>query len=99
MGIKKLSRNIEKMLMEDEHIKAIHCFDHKTFPEINYSLWKYEGKARDNITGLRGYVDASCVEDIFGSDHMARRKWRDGTMGRNQIFQQVLDSDGMGAGK
>ena len=99
MGVKRLSEGIEKTLTKDEHVKAIHYFDHEVFPEINYSLWKYERRAQDSVTALQDYIDAPCIEDTFGNDHVARRKWRDDVTARDQIIQQVLDDDVMGAGK
>lgn len=90
---KNISRNeIEDLLKENPHVVDIHYYVHSGFPDIDTSLWRSEQKAQREIGYLQDYIDALCIEDDFGTDHSARRAWRD-EIGKNKVIRSFLKND------
>ena len=83
---------IEALLREDKHIIGIHKYKHDGFPDIDTSLQRSEQKAQRVIRNLQDYIDALCIEDDFGTDHAARRRWRD-EIGENKMVRSTLKND------
>ena len=68
---------IERILQNDQHIVAIHPAEEWKIPTISYSRFKQEKKAsvEDKVKQIVDFLNCPYIEDDFGSDHPARRKW------------------------
>ena len=85
--------SIEELLLADPNVEALHKFPHPAFPNIDYSMWKNPSKAKGEIVFLQEYIDAISIGDRFGSDHSARRQWRNNqTDGQ---IQNIIEKDSL----
>ena len=68
---------IERILLADPHVVAIHPAEEWKIPEIDASLWNTGAeKGSDVVQGIVQYLNEKYIEDDFGNNHTARRKWR-----------------------
>ena len=66
---------MERIMLEDPHIVAIHRDDPLEIPDIDLSLW--EGDRGKDLEGIKRFLAMPYVEDDFGTKHNDRRKWMD----------------------
>ncbi len=70
--------DIEKILLQDEHIIAVIDNPHVNIPHIPYTSFPLDVrlKAMARIDYLTQYLNAPLIFDNFGNDHTRRRQWR-----------------------
>ena len=85
--------SIEELLLADRHVVALHRFEHEAFPKIDYLMWRSPTKAEREIIDLQIYIDSIGIEDDFGSDHSARREWRNSQT--NGQIRNVVEYDSL----
>ena len=83
---------IEKLLIENPHVIAIHHYSHQAFPDIDTSQWRSWKKAEREIGHIQDYIDSPCIEDDFETDHSSRRVWRD-EVGKDRRIREFLKND------
>lgn len=81
---------MERILLEDPHVKAIHHDEEWAPLEIDYNFWTEEwGEVqKGGIENLKRQLDYPYIEDDFGSSHNARRLWAKELEGKYQWFRQ-----------
>ena len=84
---------IEELLLLDQHVVALHRFEHEAFPKIDYSMWRSPIKAEGEIIDLQTYINSVGIEDDFGSDHSARREWRNSQF--DAQIQNMMEKDSL----
>lgn len=77
--MKELSRaQVEKILKRDPEIVAVHWPREWQFGKVNLALWSQDEEERERHIHLleEEYLRRPCIEDTFGGDYLARKKWK-----------------------
>lgn len=71
------TKSIGDILLADPHVVRIHysSYSESMLPQIDYSLWRAKKRAEKEIKALQDYLCMPYIEDDFGADHSARRRW------------------------
>jgi hypothetical protein len=69
---------MEKILLADPHIVAIHYDEPWNVPDVDPCLWEKDETKRgqDQAQYLEKFLNMPYIEDIFGTDDRERRKWQ-----------------------
>jgi len=96
MGEALTVSQMESILLEDEHIVAIHHSEKWELPEIDHSIFGPNNRESRNVNigALEEYLNSPCIEDNFNY-HGDRRNWRDQMKANYHWFTDIYSNNAL----